>query len=242
MARRSLTEHPEDGSVIIAEGVSLQEYNKYINDHPKPPVRLYLQDGNIKAYALPLGPHAAIANHLNYFFPPGSATKPPPHRLKLYTNRGMVVGPQQYSPDMCASPLGSLPAPGQTNPGFMYPTLVFEVATTQPFSEVHAKALDYLRYTPIQLVFTIKVWELRPNNTFAMLGVLYERATPTIAVSCGTAKIDPSAASNIDNSLGVNVVSGVGYGIPAGYHQCHGAWRSSLGKKPRGHGTGRYNT
>ena len=83
----------------------------------------------------------------------------------------MVVGPHQYSPDMSASPLERLPAPGLTNPKFLYPTLVFEVATTQPFGEVHEKALKYLQYTPIQLVFIIKVWEFCPNNTFAMLAV-----------------------------------------------------------------------
>ena len=102
---------------------------------------------------------------------------------------------------MSASPLGRLPAPGQTNLGFIYPTLAFKIATTQLFSEAHAEVL------PIQLVFTIKVWELRHNNTFAMLGVLYQRATPTIAVSCGTANIDPMTARTIDDKLGANVVS-----------------------------------
>ena len=112
---------------------------------------------------------------------------------------------------MTSTPVGRLPAQGQN---FIYPTLVFEVACTKSFSEVHDKALLYLQHTPGNWCFFIKLWLLRHDYSFAMLGALFQRGTPPIAISCGTAAIESNAARSIDVRLGPNGVSGVGYGNP----------------------------
>ena len=221
-AKRLLTQNPGHGPVTIAEGISLDEYANYISTHPKLPVNICLIGGNIEAYEIPYTPHSEVASIMSYFIPPWTPPPMPPHNLRSGSERFIKVGPDNsFSPDMSYRPAQRLPAPGQTNPNFVYPTLVVEVSVSETFRHVHQKAQLYLQHTPVQLVLVIKFWEIRQSNLFGMVVVLYQTGTPTIAISCGTGNIEQMAARGLDHQLGLNVITGVGYNGPNGpYPPC----------------------
>ncbi|CAB4494170.1 unnamed protein product [Rhizophagus irregularis] len=64
LALPQLEEHGEyTGSceIILNENVSLEEYLDYRDKNPSFPVRIYLHDGKIKAYEIPLAPHSMVS-------------------------------------------------------------------------------------------------------------------------------------------------------------------------------------
>ncbi|CAB4441920.1 unnamed protein product [Rhizophagus irregularis] len=64
LALPQLEEHGEyTGSceIILKENVSLEEYLDYRDKNPSFPVRIYLHDGKIKAYEIPLAPHSMVS-------------------------------------------------------------------------------------------------------------------------------------------------------------------------------------
>jgi len=84
-----------------------------------------------------------------------------------------------------------------------YPTLVCEVGLTESVGSLHDRAPEYFSVrTTIRAYFALKIWEARPNGTFASLALLYLRSnvpntTPVQAISFGTAPIH----GNAENSM-----------------------------------------
>jgi len=203
--------------IIIAENVSLEDYSRFRKSHQKSPVRLCLMDGRIIAYEVPLDPHILVVGKVM-----ASMVIWNDQDLEYGPEMTMKVGPaSQVEPDMMARPVRRpFPPAGQgaNALGAPYPTMIIEVGFTQTFPDLHRKvAVFFSAQTTIQIVLAIKIFELRANNTFAMIAALYLRTSPTPLVpvqviSFGTAEPIQQIVEYLENTVGVspNIFTGVG--------------------------------
>ena len=91
-AKRHLIEQPNNGSVTIAERITLQEYAKYVSTHPKLGFHICLIDGDIKAYKIPSPARCETAQALSYFIPNTTSPQPQAHHLIISGERIIPVG------------------------------------------------------------------------------------------------------------------------------------------------------
>lgn len=66
-AERRLNEQPEAGPIVLAEGISNDEYFKYGESRPRLPVRTDLVDGKVLAYEVSSNPHSEVAFKCGFF-------------------------------------------------------------------------------------------------------------------------------------------------------------------------------
>jgi len=84
-----------------------------------------------------------------------------------------------------------------------YPTFVTEFGVSESVDSLHGLALEYFSArTTIRAYLALKIWELRHNNTFAALALLYLRSNvpnsmPVQAISFGTAPIHGLALNSM---------------------------------------------
>src|SRR5690606_17134331 len=84
-----------------------------------------------------------------------------------------------------------------------FPTFVFEVGVSESVGSLHDLASQYFGpRTTIRASLAIKVWEARPDGTFAALALLYLRSnapntTPAQVISFGTAPIHGNAVNSM---------------------------------------------
>jgi hypothetical protein len=90
LALPQVEEHGEyTGSceITLKENVSLEEYLDYRDKNPNLPVRIYLHDGKIKAYEIPLAPHAMVSAKVK-----GEMIKWNDQDLEYGDDTNMIVG------------------------------------------------------------------------------------------------------------------------------------------------------
>ncbi|KAF9100436.1 hypothetical protein BGX27_000409 [Mortierella sp. AM989] len=225
-AKNLLRHHPNECPVTFTEGISLKEFSKYIDTHPKLPVRICLTEGSVVAYEYPQDCHAYVTGRITGLLYLWDAT----HDLRIGGNLDVVVGSNSMLIADCFIRPKRRPHPppgqGTNDAGLAYPTVVTEIATSQSLRSVTAKVPQYFSArTTIQAFLVIKIWEPRQDGTMAMVALLYRRANPNpmipiSTVSFGTAGIDPQANQGLVGIVGdPNLITGVGYGGAA----CDGA-------------------
>lgn len=101
--------------------------------------------------------------------------------------------------------------------GDPYPTVFIEIGFSEAVISLHNLAPIYLGpNTSVQLYVAIKIYRRLPNQTFALLALLYSRTnllvtTPLLAISCGTAPVMRGRLPLAIRPL----LTGVGFGGPA---------------------------
>ena len=164
----------------------------------------------------------------------------------------MKMGPDNMvRPDTSFRPAQRVPAPGQTSPSFVYPTLVVEVADSETFSHAHEKAQLYLQYTysgptysrnqalgttPKQLLCNRRVHGVlfesfsmpfsvgRPFWKGTSMFLFMSFSVALFTKRCAT-DIDSIAAQGLDCGLGPKVVSGEQY---LGYNGLSGPYPPAM--------------
>ena len=103
LALPQVEEHGEyTGSceITLKENVLLEDYLNYREKHPRLPVRIYLHDGKIKAYEIPLTPHAMVSAVIK-----GLMFSWNYQDLMYGDDTTMIVGPNDAKePDSCVRP------------------------------------------------------------------------------------------------------------------------------------------
>lgn len=97
---------------------------------------------------------------------------------------------------------------------------MIEIGDTQSLPSLHRLASIYLSpQTSVQLYVAVKIYPRRPDGTFPLLVLLYNRnnplvTTPTLAISCGSR---PLNGNHVHPALIRPLLTGVGFGGPP----CH---------------------
>lgn len=121
-------------------------------------------------------------------------------------------------PDIDVRPRGLSVPPALADPtGKVYSNLIIEIGWSETLRSLHSLAPVYLgANTSVQLYMALKIYRRKPNQTFALLALLYSRAnapltTPLLAISCGTA---PVLRGRLPLAIRP-ILTGVGFGGPA---------------------------
>jgi len=211
-------EHEAERSRTIAHGVTSAQFIKALEDAKFLPCKFTLINGDVIIYELPSRPHSqAIARIIGLVevFNLGVAN----NSLIAGTSTRLTLGPNTVlEPDIDLRPVGLTVPPALADAtGLTFPDVVWEVAWSQAYRQLHNFAPIYLGpNTSIQLYGALKIYPRRINQTFALLVVLYSRAnvpltTPVHAISFGTAPVSRGHLPAVIRPL----LTGVGFGGPA---------------------------
>ncbi|CAI2178223.1 19385_t:CDS:2 [Funneliformis geosporum] len=220
LALPQVEEHGEytgSSEIILKENVSLEEYLDYRDKNPNLSVRVYLHDGRIKAYEVPLTPHAMVSAVIKILMGRWNY-----HDLEYGDGSNMIVGQNSAKePDSWIRPVKrrrSMPYKAMDRFGGAYPTMIVEVGYTQSLPDLHQKvALYFSQATSIQIVLTIKIFDLRADNTLALIAMLYLRTDqnpliPVKVISFGKADPVQSTVNYIINTMNVPPNNFIGVG------------------------------
>jgi Uma2 family endonuclease len=179
LALPQLEEHREymkSNEITLKENVSLEEYLIYRDKNPTLPVRIYLHDGKIKAYEVPSTPHSMVSATIKTLMAIWNMRRD----LEYGDDTTMIVGQNSAKePDSWARPRRRPQHPPfkvMDKFGGAYPTMIMEIGYSQSLPDLHQKlALYFSQETSIQIVLIIKIFDLRVDNTFALIAALYLR-------------------------------------------------------------------
>jgi hypothetical protein len=183
---------------------------------------MYLHGGSIKAYEMPLAPHAYTSGNIKTIMSAWNRQD-----FDYGDNGDLILGQAISRRPNCMilpkrRPPPANPAQAADSTGGAYPTMVVEVGYSQSLPDLHQAAIQYFNpRTTIQIVLIIKIFGVRtdPNtnrSTIALVAALYLRTSPnplipTSVVSFGTADPDPNY---ILIDMGVPIANFIGVGLP----------------------------
>ncbi|RIA96225.1 hypothetical protein C1645_872197 [Glomus cerebriforme] len=215
----------KEREINLKENVSLKEYLRYIENNVFP-VQIYLHNGNIKAYEVPLAAHSKTAGTIIVLFGRWN------YRDFYYGTKHDLILDQntERRPDVDITPKRRPRPPAAQAPnsnGAPYPTMVIEIGLSQSLPDLHRASILYFNArTTIQLVLAIKIFGVRAvtdpvtnitTNTIALIALLYNRTSntpliPTKVISFGSANPDTNTENYILNRMGVPAANFTGVG------------------------------
>ncbi|CAB4482606.1 hypothetical protein RhiirA5_502042 [Rhizophagus irregularis] len=226
------TEENEEGytgsrEITLRENVSLDNYLRYINNNEDKSnlVRMYLRDGSIKAYEVPLAPHAYTSGAIKIIM--GAWNR---QDFDYGDNQDLTLSATSSRKPDCVifarrrNPPAN-PAQAADSTGGPYPTMVVEVGYSQSLPDLYKAVAEYFNQrTTIQIVLIIKIFGVRtdPNTntrTIALVAALFLRTSPnplvpTSVISFGTANLDSKIENFILLDMGTPIANYIGVGIP----------------------------
>lgn len=194
--RRGGHDGDEDVSLVVMEGVSPEQFDKYYEvaseDSLLGHARQSLVDGRLTFYEAPLAPReiplGSLRYYLNKFIESEYQTDDDfEWKLHLQGSTLFPIGANRKEADSCMA-----------YDGAEYPNVVVEIGWSQTMSALHESAQLWLgALTTVQAVLSIKAFQVRADGTFALLVALYLRSAeqvngryhPVQLISCGTAPV-----------------------------------------------------
>ncbi|EXX54455.1 uncharacterized protein OCT59_021411 [Rhizophagus irregularis] len=213
--------------ITLQENVSLDNYLRYIKNNKDKfnLVRIYLHDGSIKAYEVPLALHAYTSGNINVIM--GAWNR---QDFDYGNNQDLILGPASSRRPNCVifpkhRSLPANPAQIADSIGGAYPTMVVEIGFSQSLSDLYQAVTQYFNQrTTIQIVLIIKIFGIytHPNtniSTIALVAALFLRTNsnplvPTSVVSFGTANLDSKIVNFIILDMKTPIANFIGFGLP----------------------------
>lgn len=176
-------EEAGSGEIVVFDNVTLERYQKFLQEHRRFGVYVRLFKGRVIAYELPSPPHASLVADLIPILAGWT------NRLKLYAELDMIVGNNNDTAtcvDFAIEPR-HVPAPGT---GYVpRPRMIIEVGKTETIESLNSLAGEYfsnsVQSSLVQVYLSIKMFSRRTNDTVAMVATLYLRnnQVPNLALN-----------------------------------------------------------
>ncbi|CAG8591251.1 1_t:CDS:1 [Diversispora eburnea] len=219
IVRQEGTQEVKRLGIAIDKEISQNTYLKFCESERDIIVKYCLIDGKIEAYDMPDESHAYVQGELSFIMRSWS------NQLAVTGERDLIVNSRSvYRGDINVRPKHIQPQqpqrPQPPRAGQHCPNLVVEIGNTEGLGHLHRKVVGYFSsQTTTQLYLAIKLFPPRPNNTFALLALLYSRnnpnpTIPVIVKSFGTASLSIPTRNYLQNTINVpvNIITGVGIG------------------------------